>query len=128
VCRSGGTEGISRRTTPDIQLCPVRKWTPCPAVMLMTVFLVRVYSLSRTLASDVQSVGNAAGWGVTPGRPVTSVPHLTGSRTVSSCTCMKLVINYSKTLCVLSIVCNAAVLQLVAMAIYSKGTTLRDVK
>jgi len=57
VCRSGGAEGISRRTTPDIQLCPVRKWAPCPAVMLMTVFLVRVYSLSRTLASDLQNVG-----------------------------------------------------------------------
>jgi hypothetical protein len=64
VCRSGGggAEGTWRRTTPDIQLCPVRKWAPCPAVMSMTVFLVRVYSLSRTLATVVQSVGTSAGW------------------------------------------------------------------
>lgn len=103
---AGGTEGISRRTTPDIQLCPVRKWTPCPAVMLMTVFLVRVYSLSRTLANDVQSFGTAAGWVVTPGRPVTLASHLTGSRTVSPCIYMKLFINYSKTVCILSTVCN----------------------
>jgi hypothetical protein len=74
--------------------------------MLMTAFLVRVYSLSRTLETDVQSVGTAAGWGVTLGRPFTLASRPTGSRTLSSCIDTKLIINYSKTVCMLSFVCN----------------------
>lgn len=88
-------EGTSRRTTPDIQLCPVRKWAPCPAVMLMTVFLVRVYSLSRILETDVQRVVTAAGWAVTPCRPVSWASRLTGSGTVRSSVYTKLIINCS---------------------------------